>query len=448
MRSLFGKILVFLIVTTLVTMAGSVISRTLILNTGGKRQPPFGLLLSLAAADAQQAYETGGVAGLQAELARFHEVTQAQAAFTDAKGKDLLTGEDRSALIRHRAAGPRLPFVRRYRTAIARRAPSGRYWLIMLVPPRSWYLRFLQPQDLGVLGAVLLLCYGFAYYLTRPLKAIEQAVECFGRGDFSVRANTGRRDELGGVARAFNQMADRIQTLLAAERRLLLDISHEIRSPLTRLNLAIELARSEQRTEITLDRIEKEAGRLNALVTELLDLTRAEGDPARMRHEAVRLDELVAAIAIDCAIECAAKNCSLGVVESVPVEVVGDPELLRRAIENVTRNAIRHTPEGSRVEVHLSAQDEGTVIVVRDYGPGAPETDLAHIFEPFYRVESHRDRASGGFGLGLAIVRRAVQLHGGEVRARNAHPGLELTIQLPAAARPGAKTSAELTAPA
>jgi two-component system sensor histidine kinase CpxA len=251
-------------------------------------------------------------------------------------------------------------------------------------------------------------------------------VERFGQGDLSTRFETGRRDELGDLARTFNRLADRIQTLLAAQRRLLLDISHELRSPLARLGVAVELARSGDDRVGALDRIQKEADRLNALVGELLLVTRAEGDPASLRLEGVQLDELARDIAETNQIEATARGTSIKFEAREAAQVEGDPELLRRAIENVIRNAIRHAPAGTEVEVTSA----GRVIQVRDYGPGVPEESLGRIFDPFYRVENDRNRSSGGAGLGLAIARRAIDLHKGVIRARNVNPGLLVEIEL------------------
>jgi two-component system sensor histidine kinase CpxA len=281
---------------------------------------------------------------------------------------------------------------------------------------------------------VILLCYGFAFHLTSPLRRLQYAVDCFGRGDFSARAQSNRRDELGQLARTFNQMADRIQTLLAAERRLLLDISHELRSPLARLCVAVELARSKSSNDAMLDRIEKEAERLNSLVSELLQVTRAEGDPSKRRTEPVQLDELIEEIVEDTSIEAAAKNCRLDLKGAQPVNMPGDAELLRRAVENVVRNAIRYAPEGTAIDIELHPGAGVAEISVRDRGPGVPEQSLPRIFDAFYRVEEDRDRASGGVGLGLAIAKRAVELHKGKLYARNANPGLMVVIELPVAA--------------
>jgi two-component system sensor histidine kinase CpxA len=236
-------------------------------------------------------------------------------------------------------------------------------------------------------------------------------------------------------------MADRIQTLLSAERRLLLDISHELRSPLARLGVAIELARSGEDRESMLDRIQKESERLNELVGELLQVTRVEGDPSMQKMETVRLDELLGDLVYDSLLEAKAKDCALLLKAPLPVTLTGDEELLRRAVENVIRNAIRYAPPGTSVDIELKRSGNVAEICVRDYGPGVPEEALPRIFDPFYRVDSDRNRVSGGLGLGLAIARRSVELHKGKLMARNSHPGLLVTIELPVA--PAAPTAGE-----
>jgi two-component system sensor histidine kinase CpxA len=228
-------------------------------------------------------------------------------------------------------------------------------------------------------------------------------------------------------------MADRIQTLLAAERRLLLDISHELRSPLARLGVAVELARSGEDRHHMLDRIQKEADRLNELVAELLQVTRVEGDPSLHKSESVPLDELLADIVYDSLLEAKSKDCTLLLKAPVAVILPGDEELIRRAVENVIRNAIRYAPAGSPIDIELKKSADMSEICVRDYGPGVPAEALPRIFDPFYRVDSDRNRVSGGLGLGLAIARRSVELHKGKLTARNANPGLLVSIELPLA---------------
>jgi two-component system sensor histidine kinase CpxA len=261
---------------------------------------------------------------------------------------------------------------------------------------------------------------------------LRKALDQFGQGDLSARTEETRRDELGELARAYDGMANRIQTLLAAERRLLLDISHELRSPLARLSVAVELARSGEGRALPLDRIQKEADRLNALITQLLDVTRMEGDPANRRLERVKLDQLVGELVDDCSIEAKARGCALTLDPPPAVAVEGDGELLRRAIENVVRNAIRYAPRESTVEVVVSNGSGHAHVRVRDYGPGVPADALPRLFDPFYRVEPDRNRGTGGVGLGLSIARRAVELHHGTLRASNASPGLLVDIELPA----------------
>jgi two-component system sensor histidine kinase CpxA len=229
-------------------------------------------------------------------------------------------------------------------------------------------------------------------------------------------------------------MADRIETLLEAERRLLLDVSHELRSPLARMSLAIELARSGgEDLPRHLDRIEKEAGKLNSLVGELLQVTRAEGDRSRMVLQPIAVEELVQQVVDESRIEANERPCQLTISTAEALQVEGDPDLLHRALENILRNAIRYTAPNSEVNLTITSERGEAVITIRDHGPGAPDGSLARLFDPFYRVEPDRDRASGGVGLGLAIARRAIQLHGGRVHAENADPGLRVIIHLPAA---------------
>jgi len=228
-------------------------------------------------------------------------------------------------------------------------------------------------------------------------------------------------------------MAGRIETLLSAERRLLQDVSHELRSPLTRLDVAVDLASTGDDPGEYLGRIKRDIGRLTVLVNELLQLTRAEGDPSAHNLEALPLDELLESLIDDCKMEAEAKGCTLLQTKAKPCLVNGQPELLRRAVENVVRNAVRHAPAKTTVKIGLELIGDLATISVRDHGPGVPDDLLGAIFDPFVRVEGDRSRASGGVGLGLAIARRAVGLHRGTITAQNAHPGLLVRIELPGA---------------
>jgi two-component system sensor histidine kinase CpxA len=334
------------------------------------------------------------------------------------------------------------PFVGRP-PIIARQDSTRQYRLFLIDQRRNWTFFFLQPQHLWIIGLVVLLCYAFAYHLTSPVRRLRAVVDCFGRGDFSARAPANRKDELGELARSFNQMASRIQTLLSAERRLLLDISHELRSPLARLGVAVELARSGEDRDHMLDRIQKEADRLNELVAELLQVTRVEADPSMQKTDTVHLDELLADLVYDSLLEAKAKDCTLLLKAPASAIVSGDEELIRRALENVIRNAIRYAPRGTSVDVELAKLHDAALISVRDYGPGVPDEALTRIFDPFYRVDSDRNRSSGGLGLGLAIARRSVQLHKGKLTAQNAHPGLLVTIEFPIGQPEGSTAAAK-----
>jgi two-component system sensor histidine kinase CpxA len=433
MRSLFAKTLLWFLATTAVAITGIIITTAATFSSTAGRGP-LGLLMSVQTEQAKRAYETGGRDSLAAALAKFQQITQFEVVFTDSKGTDLLTGKIHPELMnlpRPRSRW-RLPFPFGGRPPIlARQDSSHRYRLFLIDQRPNLSFFFLQPQHLWIIGLVVLLCYAFAYHLTSPVRRLRAVVDCFGRGDFSARAPSNRKDELGELARSFNQMAGRIQTLLAAERRLLLDISHELRSPLARLGVAVELARSGEDREHMLNRIQKEADRLNELVGELLQVTRVESDPSMQKTDIVHLDELLADLVYDSLLEAKAKDCTLLLKAPVSAIVSGDEELIRRALENVIRNAIRYAPRGTAVDIELTKLREAAIVSVRDYGPGVPDEALTRIFDPFYRVDSDRNRASGGLGLGLAIARRSVQLHKGKLTAQNARPGLLVTIEFP-----------------
>ncbi len=430
MRSLFAKILLWFLATIAMAFVGLNVLVVMHFNDPA-RQTPLSRALSYQAQRARVAYETGGKETLKTDLTRISAIFQSDAFLTDPRGRDLVTGENRYDQI---AAGRRRFFVRTIRTVVARKIDNGRYWFILDAPGEDAPL--FPTAQLTVLSAVVLLAYLLARYLTSPVRSLQSAVERFGKGDFSARAGSTRTDELGQLARTFDQMAERIQNLMAAQRRLLLDISHELRSPLARLNVAVELARTGENRDDALDRIQKESDRLNALVGELLQVTRAEVDPQALHAQPIRLDQFLQGVVDDCSIEATARHCCLTLDGPGPVTVQGDPELLRRASENVIRNAIRFAPPETAIEVHLQADSETARIRVRDYGPGVPEQERSRIFEPFYRVEGDRNRGSGDVGLGLAIARRAIELHQGRVEARNAHPGLIVEMEIPRSAHP------------
>ena len=438
MRTLFTKILLWFLLTVVVTFTASFYLSSILVSRPETRRFTFELR------EARAAWELEGQAGLDRFLARLKDATGAEAALTDFSGHDVRNGKDWSKLIHNppgrtlRSVLQFLPFVRiengRGFTAVT---PSRdkKYYFVANYPVRDpnregWSVEVPQ-STWWMLGMFVVLCYALARQLTSPLRKMQKTIERFGRGDFTARVNSRRADELGQLGRTVDQMAERIEGLLKSQRRLLQDISHELRSPLARLGVAVELARGGGDADMAFNRIEREADRLNMLVGELIQVTRAEGDPAGLATEPVRLDELVRVIVGDVRIEAERHQIALD-LDVCEAEMEGNPELLRRAIENIVRNAIRYSPEGGRVQVSLKRPGTLYRIAVRDFGAGVPDEALAHLFDPFYRVEKDRGRTSGGVGLGLAIAKRAVELHHGTMRASNQRPGLLVEIELPA----------------
>jgi two-component system sensor histidine kinase CpxA len=251
---------------------------------------------------------------------------------------------------------------------------------------------------------------------------------------------TQRKDEVAGLMRDFDAMAERMEMLVKAQSRLLNDISHELRSPLARLNVALGLARQRAGVESAdmLDRIELEASRLNELIGRILTLARLEDGEQGVPQTPVPLGELVANVAEDAEFEAQERHCHVHtVIPEGDWGVRGNDSLLHSAVENVVRNAIRYTAEGSSVEIVLSSSGSSkdnseAVLRVSDSGPGVPEDALGKLFEPFYRLDDARGRLTGGVGLGLAITERAVRFHGGKVTAFNRAEGwLMVEIRLP-----------------
>ncbi|MEJ2699052.1 MAG: ATP-binding protein [Desulfuromonadales bacterium] len=286
-----------------------------------------------------------------------------------------------------------------------------------------------------------LVAFLLARSLSAPIRKLRFATRQLAGGDLATRV--GRdipgQDEIGGLAGDFDRMAERIEDLVGSQKRLLRDISHELRSPLARLNVALELARrrSGEGAREALDRIERETERLNELIGQLLNLNLSESGDGLVRPVSVDLESLVREVVADADFEARNRNRSVVLKKSCPYALSGSPELLRQAVENVVRNALRHTGAGTAVEVDLEARQlQGALIRVRDRGPGVPPAELAKIFEPFYRVDEARTRESGGTGIGLAITERAVRLHGGTVTAANApEGGLVVEIFLPGGTR-------------
>jgi two-component system sensor histidine kinase CpxA len=329
------------------------------------------------------------------------------------------------------------------RQAMAIRVADGRSFVLMpdfqgvslwrvLGRPRVFALPLLVTALLSGL-----LCYWLARYLLRPVKQLREATQAMAAGDFAQRVAPGlggRRDEIADLAHDFDHMAARIEQLVSAQMQLLGDISHELRSPLARLVVALELAQQKQggAASAEYERIALEAERMNDLIGQLLTLSRLESGAGKIAAETVDIDALLERLVENCNFELAADQRRAVIVEAAPAALEGDPALLTSAFENVIRNAARYTDSGTAVEVAARIADGWLEVRVRDHGPGIKESMLERVFDPFVRVGDARDRGSGGYGLGLAIAKRAIGLHGGEIAAAN-HPdgGLEITIRLP-----------------
>jgi two-component system, OmpR family, sensor histidine kinase CpxA len=411
-----------------------------------------GAAMAYYAQTAAETYEREGSAGLRSLLDRMQQENDIRAYLFDADGREL-SGRDAPERVKELAR--RAVASGRYERAFARNrtlaaqtvaGPFARRYVLVGDMPRgrrgvrsnllAWLI-----YSTAFLLAISLICYLLARYLTAPIVKLRAGVRQLASGDVKARVGPGigcRSDELADLAHDFDAMADRIEALISAQQRLLGDISHELRSPLTRLNLSLAIARRNagEAASGEHDRIEAEAARINTLIDQLLMLTRLESGVEEVEDESIYLTQLVQETVADADFEAQNLNRAVRIVESDESLVTGSRLLLRSAVENVVRNAVRYTAEGTAVEITLRVEDAGddstAVISVRDHGPGVPEESLDDLFRPFYRVTEARDRQSGGTGLGLAITERAVRLHGGAVKAVNAPGGgLLVEIRLP-----------------
>ncbi|HJS52154.1 MAG TPA: ATP-binding protein [Pyrinomonadaceae bacterium] len=296
----------------------------------------------------------------------------------------------------------------------------------------SW-LGYLRLAGMLLTGVVF--CSLLALYLSSPIRKIRDATQKLADGDLSTRVADkvgNRRDELAYLARDFDLMAERIEKLITSQKRLTRDISHELRSPLARMNVALEIARTKANpeTQPVLDRLEGESQRLNDMISRLLTLSKLESGSQDFERSTIDLDFLVKEIAEDADYEARANGKSVNIVASTKCRVMGNETLLRSAIENVLRNGVRYTKEGTAVTVALTNGSREARISIVDHGGGVPDEELAKLFRPFHRVEEARDRGTGGTGLGLAIAEQAVRAHKGSISAQNTADGLRVDIVL------------------
>jgi two-component system sensor histidine kinase CpxA len=456
MRSLFLKIFLsywmaqalFLVLAILVTLATRP-SREI--SNLQAQEPKF-------LNEALQAYQSGGDDGARKYLRNVHDNQHVRLFIFDDQGRELLGRNpiDWIERVKRGRVHTADTFLGRFgpgqflRQSIT--ADNGRrYLLIIELPPEDH--PFFGPHGvpgLGILIAIIssgLVCYILARYLTSPIVQLRGATQKLASGDLTARAGmpaSRRHDEMAELMRDFDRMAERLEDLVTAQNRLLTDISHELRSPLARLNVALELARQRSGPEArsALDRIDRETNRLNQLIQRLLTIARLEAGDESIEKIPVHLEQIINEIAKDAAFEAQGRGCQVEATIVDDCVVVGSPGLLHSAIENVVRNAIRYTHDGTSVEVRLEegvGQQNGAsvpeaVVRVTDSGPGVPEDALDKLFRPFYRIDDARGRQTGGVGLGLAITDRAVRLHGGTIRVSNRpQGGLMVEIRLPLA---------------
>jgi two-component system OmpR family sensor kinase len=300
-------------------------------------------------------------------------------------------------------------------------------------PPRGMFpppMPLLAGWLVSLIFAALL-----AGYFSKPIRKLRTAFEAVANGHLDQRLEPvmgKRRDELADLGRDFDNMVHRIQQLMDGQKRVLHDVSHELRSPLARLQAAIGLARQQpERVEDSMTRIEREAVRMDNLVNELLTISRLEAGMAGKLDEDVDLNELISNVMEDARFEAEASCCRIEFEEHGRVIVLGNAELLHRAVENVVRNAVKHSPVGGLVTIKMQKNEDQTVcIYVFDEGTGIPEADIESIFEPFFRSDASKN--SNGHGLGLAISHRVINAHHGSISAQNrSSGGLCVTITLP-----------------
>ncbi len=433
-----------------------------------QRNPTWESLRSTALADAISAYDHGGEPKVREYLDNLDATQHVHTHVFDEQGKEI-SGRAAPGWVQHLAMGMSHPphqglLSLAPRVLTESRASSDghhRFTIALVLPPGPRV--FFGPHGFPVTGLLILVissglvCYFLAWYLTKPVIRLRAATRQLAAGDLSARTGapaSRHRDEISGLLRDFDAMAERLETLVNAQSRLLKDISHELRSPLARLNVALGLVRQRSGFESAnmLDRIELEVSRLNELIGRLLTLARIEDGQQFVPRILVPLDELVLNVAEDAEFEAQARHCHVrSLIPPGEWRVRGEASLLHSAIENVVRNAIRYTREGTTVEVHLvRAETPGgaeAVVKVTDCGPGVPPDTLEKLFQPFYRLDDARGRQTGGVGLGLAITERAVRFHGGRVAASNrAEGGLEVELRLPLVAATAA-APAEMVQP-
>lgn len=404
--------------------------------------PPATSVVAAAAATLRH----GGVAALRGLLEENQHRPGPTVFALDEDNRELL-GREIAAETAERVKQPASAAYQRGGAAKIAAEDGHTYWLF--APPPAHHgpppgpghppERHLTPLLIPLLaGGIVSLIFAFllARYFSKPIRTLRGAFESAAQGCLTERIEPEmgkRRDELADLGRDFDGMAQRLQDLMDGQRRLLHDVSHELRSPLARLQAAIGLARQQpERLDETLTRIERESMRMDKLVSELLTLSRLEAGMAGKLDEDVDLTELLANVAEDAHFEAETRGCRVELAMHGQFAVRGNTELLHRALENVVRNALKHSPPGGLVSIAVGTGDAGrsVAITVSDEGGGVPESELQAIFEPFFRGQ--RKNSPDGHGLGLAISQRVITAHHGSIAANNrAAGGLCVTVSLP-----------------
>ena len=450
MHRLFWKLFLSFWATLVLFSAAIMLSVSIYIDHIHERQNAptrFKSIFSQHVAQAQAKADAHGIDGLRDWARNIDRKNLVPVLVLNAAGHDLLGREVSPHALEHLHRHLQLQNLQGSRPKpVIHMANGEQYWLVpdfqsvtigrFLSRPRVITLPLLVATLVGAL-----MCLFLARYLAAPIEQLRRAAQDYAGGDFSYRVGPSlgrRRDEIVDLAYALDNMAERLDTLIGSQRHFLRDVSHELRSPLARVQAALGLAR--QRTGNTiipeLDRIEHEANCLNELIGQILSLSRLETGMHAPLREPIDLALLLQEVVEDSHLEAHAKGCTIDLAALPPATVEGDPALLHSAIENVLRNAIRHTPKETSVIATLTtkhaANENICVIQIADCGPGVPEPMLDKIFEPFVRVSEARDRESGGYGLGLAIAYRAIRAHRGEIRAINRPSGgLAVIICLP-----------------
>lgn len=317
---------------------------------------------------------------------------------------------------------------------------NGAMYRAVLGPPplRVGPLHFESSRTaIGIMALIVsaLLSLLLSRYIVRPIRQVDRAARDLTHGNLRARANLNSGgSEIVDLGQRFDIMASQVESLLSSQRELLRNVSHELRSPLARLRLALELGRSnETRVESAFQRIEHETLVLDQLISQILRLSRVTDPAAEFRTETVNLGALIKEVVADASYEAAPRDILVQQnADDLELFVSAPEELLHSAVENVVRNAIRYSDDGGKVVLTLSTHAGNAILVVSDTGPGVPEEYLGAIFEPFFRTQTARARNNGGEGIGLAITRAVIERLGGNVSASNRESaGLDVTISLP-----------------